>query len=326
VTTRSGGFPAFVDGRVIPAGQPAMVPAHDAGFRTGWGAFTTLRARGVDAALLERHVTRLADDAAAIGIPIGADDVLVAARSLLAVERGVDQVVVRITVTAGGPVDVDAWPQVAAGHASLVITLHAAPALPAPPVRAITHDARRWPGAVKSTSYLASVLATRDARAAGADVAVLCDGDELLETAEGNLFALLDDELADAAWPDGRLLPGLTRELVRRRSSGPRTQGQDRTVASPRRRARPCAAGHLVRGRHPHRADARRSPPARRCGAPGRGGRPPGPRAPPAGRCSPRWSAGDAERLGRVRSARRLSRRGPRGPRGRARRASPGGR
>jgi branched-chain amino acid aminotransferase len=213
VTTRSGGFPAFVDGRVIPAGQPAMVPAHDAGFRTGWGAFTTLRARGVDAALLERHVTRLADDAAAIGIPIGADDVLVAARSLLAVERGVDQVVVRITVTAGGPVDVDAWPQVAAGHASLVITLHAAPALLAPPVRAITHDARRWPGAVKSTSYLASVLATRDARAAGADVAVLCDGDELLETAEGNLFALLDDDLLTPA-ADGRLLPGLTRELV----------------------------------------------------------------------------------------------------------------
>jgi branched-chain amino acid aminotransferase len=213
VTARSGGFPAFVDGRVIPAGQPATVSAHDAGYRTGWGVFTTLRARGADAALLERHVDRLVDDAAAVGIPIGADDVLVAARSLLAVERGRDQVVVRITVTAGEPVDVDTWPQVAAGHTSLVITLHAAPALPAPPIRAITHDARRWPGAVKSTSYLASVLATRDARAAGADVALLCDGDELLETAEGNLFALCDDDLLTPA-ADGRLLPGITRELV----------------------------------------------------------------------------------------------------------------
>lgn len=206
-------FPAFVDGDVIPIGQPAMVSALDAGLRTGWGVFTTLRGRGADGALLERHAARLTADAAAVGIPITTDDIIISTRTLLAVERPVDEVVVRVTVTAGAPVDADTWPPVMTGRASLVITLHVAPTLPAPPARAVTHSARRWPGTVKSTSYLSSVLATRDARAAGADVAVLHDGDELLETAEGNLFAILDDELRTPA-ADARLLPGITRELV----------------------------------------------------------------------------------------------------------------
>jgi branched-subunit amino acid aminotransferase/4-amino-4-deoxychorismate lyase len=213
MTAASRRFPALIDGVIVAPGQPVMVSAFDAGLRTGWGVFTTLRARGAAGPLLERHAARLSADAAAVGIPIESAGIVQATRALLTVERPLDEVVVRITVTAGGPVDADAWPQVATGRASLVVTLHAAPSLPAPPVRAVTHDARRWPGAVKSTSYLPSVLATRDARAAGADVAVLLDGDELLETAEGNLFAILDDELWTPA-ADARLLAGITRELV----------------------------------------------------------------------------------------------------------------
>jgi len=212
-TSPSRRLPALVDGELVPGDRPATVSVLDAGFRTGWGVFTTLRARGSDAPLLERHAARLAVDADAVGIAAAPADLVAAVRTLLAVERHVDEVVVRATLTAGAPVDADAWPQVPQGRATLVITLHTAPPLPAPAVRAVTHTARRWPAALKSTSYLTSVLATRDARAAGADVAVLCDGDELLETAEGNLFTLVDGGLRTPA-PDGRLLPGITREVV----------------------------------------------------------------------------------------------------------------
>jgi branched-subunit amino acid aminotransferase/4-amino-4-deoxychorismate lyase len=93
------------------------------------------------------------------------------------------------------------------------VTLHPAPALPSPATRAVTVTARRWPADIKSTSYVASILATRQAQAAGADTAVLCDGDELLETAEGNLLAMIDGVLVTPE-ADGRLLPGVTRELV----------------------------------------------------------------------------------------------------------------
>jgi branched-subunit amino acid aminotransferase/4-amino-4-deoxychorismate lyase len=119
---------------------------------------------------------------------------------------------VRITVTAG-EVASDAWPAAPVGRPSLLITLHPAPALPGAPVAAVTVPARRWPADLKATSYLASVLAQRAAIGAGGDVAVLVDGDELLETAEGNLVAVIDGGLVTPP-ADGRLLPGVTRELV----------------------------------------------------------------------------------------------------------------
>jgi branched-subunit amino acid aminotransferase/4-amino-4-deoxychorismate lyase len=77
----------------------------------------------------------------------------------------------------------------------------------------VTVTATRWPADLKATSYVASILATRQAQAAGADTAVLCDGDELLETAEGNLLAIIDGVLVTPE-ADGRLLPGVTRELA----------------------------------------------------------------------------------------------------------------
>jgi branched-subunit amino acid aminotransferase/4-amino-4-deoxychorismate lyase len=144
------------------------------------------------------------------------DRVRRALEATLAAPRDVHEVAVRITLTAG-PVatpDADAaWPPAPEGRPTLVVTLHPAPRLPLPPARAVTTSARRWPADVKSTSYVASLLATREARAAGADIAVLVDGDELLETAEGNLFALVDGTLVTPP-DDGRLLPGITRGVV----------------------------------------------------------------------------------------------------------------
>jgi len=93
------------------------------------------------------------------------------------------------------------------------VTLHPAPPLPRPAARAVTVTARRWPADLKSTSYVASIVATREAQAAGGDTAVLCDGDELLETAEGNLLAVIDGVLVTPE-ADGRILPGVTRELA----------------------------------------------------------------------------------------------------------------
>ena len=206
------GLPAWVDGGLHRGADDPTVTVLDAGLRSGWGVFETLRAHGTDAWALEAHLTRLADGAARLGIAVDLAAVRGALTHTLAAPRPVDAVVIRITLTAG-PVAPDRWPTDPVGRPSLTVTLHPAPPLPAPAATAVRVTARRWPADVKTTSYVASVLATREARAAGADVAVLVDGDELLETADGNLLALVDGTLRTPP-ADGRLLPGVTRDLV----------------------------------------------------------------------------------------------------------------
>lgn len=185
---------------------------HDAGLRSGWGVFETLRAHGTATTAVERHLARLADGAGRLGIAVDVGRVRVALEATLAAPRDVHEVAARVTLTAG-PVDTTTWPSLPLGAPTLAVTLHPAPPLPRPPARAVTVTARRWPADVKSTSYVASILATREAQASGADTAVLCDGEELLETAEGNLLAIVDGVLVtpDA---DGRLLAGVTRDLT----------------------------------------------------------------------------------------------------------------
>jgi len=211
----SGPLPAWLDDGPV-ATELLLVSGLDAGLRSGWGVFETLRAHGRVARAAERHLARLAQGAQRLGIPVEIDRVRRALEATLAAPRDVHEVAVRITLTAG-PVatpDADAaWPPAPEGRPTLVVTLHPAPRLPLPPARAVTTSARRWPADVKSTSYVASVLASREARAAGAEVAVLVDGEELPATAEGNLFAHIDDVIVTPA-ADGRLLAGVTRELL----------------------------------------------------------------------------------------------------------------
>ena len=204
-------LPSWI-GDGLASGDGPAVAAVDAGLRSGIGVFETLRAHGTAMLAEERHLERLADGAHRIGITVDLERIRDALQRTLAAPRAVQEVAVRITVTAG-PVTSERWPPQPVGRPTLIITLHPAPSLPLPAVDAVTVPARRWPADVKSTSYLASVLAQREAVARGADAAVLHDGDELLETAEGNLFAIIGSELRTPP-ADGRLLPGVTRALV----------------------------------------------------------------------------------------------------------------
>ncbi len=208
-------LPLWLDDRLLTgtdARELATVSVHDAGLRSGLGVFETFRAHGVATLAGDRHVARLLASAERLGIRIGREQVERALDLTLSAPRRPHEVVVRITLTAG-PVATDTWPALPVGTPTLVVALHPAPALPLPPACARTVEARRWPADVKSTSYLASMLALREARAAGADTAVLRDRDELLESAEGNLVAVVDGGLVTPP-ADGRILSGVTRALV----------------------------------------------------------------------------------------------------------------
>lgn len=209
----------------------ARVSVLDLGLRSGLGVFETLRADTVDGERRmlapELHRERMIAGALRLGIATPADVSDLAETfdtALMALLAHVDAeplhaprvdggIVLRCTLTAGSPEQSDTWPLTAAGRPILIVTHHPAPTLPLPPAGAVTVAARRWPADVKSTSYVASLLATREARARGAEVALLCDGEEILESAEGNVFALVNDTLCTPA-ADGRLLDGVTRSLV----------------------------------------------------------------------------------------------------------------
>ena len=210
-------LPAWFDGGPVDPSAPAIALL-DAGLRSGLGVFETLRAHGTATLAIDRHLARLVDSAQRIGVTMDASRIQAALTVTLAAPRDVAEVAVRITLTAG-PVTTDGWPTAPTGHPTLSITLHPAPSLPLPAVTAATVTARRWPADIKSTSYLASVLAQRTALEQGADVAVLVDGEELLETAEGNLVAVIDGALVTPP-ADGRILPGVTCGLVLEEGAG----------------------------------------------------------------------------------------------------------
>jgi len=219
--------------RLVPL-DDAHVSVLDLGLRSGLGVFETLRADPVGGAAGQLrvlaaavHRERLLAGALRLGITTEAhltelattfDTALTALLDHVSSEaegdrRAGDGVVLRCTLSAGLPARADVWPLVAAGSPLLVVTCHPAPELPLAPADAVTVRARRWPADVKTTSYVASLLANREARERGAEVALLCDGDEILESAEGNVFALIDGTLRTPA-ADGRLLEGVTRGLV----------------------------------------------------------------------------------------------------------------
>jgi branched-chain amino acid aminotransferase len=211
-------LPAWIDGRITTAGEPSVTLA-DVGFRSGIGVFETLRIEDSRILGLASHLGRLQVGAARLAI--GADPATLPAvltaglTEVLTVARHGTQadLVARVTLS-GGPLAASAnWPPGPARGATLAITLHVAPTLPLPPAAAVLVEGRRWPADVKSTSYLASVLATREAQERGAEVGILHDGDELLEGSEGNLLLVLDGAVLTPA-DDGRILPGVTRELV----------------------------------------------------------------------------------------------------------------
>lgn len=207
-----GAGPAWVDGRRLGADE-AAVPASDLGLRQGLGVFETLRVHDGRAAALDAHLARLVAGGARLGIAVDVAAVRSGVAALVA-EAGPDDVVLRMTVTAG---DAGAeWPPVAAGVARTLVTLHPAPPLPAPAAdAAIVPGPRAAAGLadVKTTSYAGSAVALREARARGAEVALIEVAGAVLEAADGNVLALHDGVLTTPP-ADGRIIPGVTRRLA----------------------------------------------------------------------------------------------------------------
>lgn len=159
----------WVDGRLVPAGEPALRP-DDHGVVVGDGVFETVKVVGGRPFALTRHLARLRRSAHGLGLRVDLDAVRAAVTDVLAADReaagsdaaGTDAAAVsrlRITVTGGpSPYSSDR------GHAPPTLIIATSPASTWPETAAVAtvpwaRNERSAVAGLKTTSYVENVVA-----------------------------------------------------------------------------------------------------------------------------------------------------------------------
>jgi branched-chain amino acid aminotransferase/4-amino-4-deoxychorismate lyase len=195
---------------------PDQVPADDRGLLLGDGLFETLLA---DRGVLEdfdRHIRRMAAGCVVLGIEPPDEAAALAAAQAAIGQAGFSEAraAVRLTLTAGAGRGLD--------RPLLTASRLIAQAGPAPvwqgPVSLATVGVRRNQGSpasrLKALSYLDNILARREARAAGAEEALMLNGrGEIACAAAANVFWTAGGKLYTPALDCG-VLDGIVRGRV----------------------------------------------------------------------------------------------------------------
>lgn len=217
----------WLDGALVPP-ERAALPIDDPAVRWGEGLLETMRAERGRVALLERHLDRLLASAATLGLaPMPTRDRMREAVAEAVAALGVPSARVRLTATPRPTLLVEATPE------------DPAPADP-PAARAVALMGAWCPDSLiaehKTLSYAGHRLAQRRAGEAGADHALLLDGQGRLgEAAVANVFCAVDGEVVTA--PARGLLAGVSRGVAMEAAAvreealpGPRWRGADEIV------------------------------------------------------------------------------------------------
>lgn len=209
-----------LNGELVPT-DAARIHVDDRGFLYGDSVFTTLRCYNGVPFRLDRHVQRLNASLASpvVGIKHEVDEAVLREDIARLVElNGCPEAVVRFRVTRGRGAGVLPPKDTTPTTLLTVDPLQLDESLYERGARLIVSSVRRDPrgelGKHKLGSYLFSLVARREATAAGADEAIISDTDgHWLECASSNLFAVVDGALVT---PDTtrNLLPGIARETV----------------------------------------------------------------------------------------------------------------
>lgn len=202
-----------IDGELVDASR-ATVSVFDAAVLHGDSYFETLRVAGGEPRLLDAHLERLRAAIEAAGYA-GAPSTSQLRESAMKAIRAaaLDDAVLRIAVTRGSR------PQMLVGPAASATTIVYVTPLPKSLLDVVSRPARlsvaQCPGygfPRKSGSYQRNVETLEAARAAGRDEVLICDGDEAIECATANVWAVTGDQLVTP--PPGRCLPGVTRAAL----------------------------------------------------------------------------------------------------------------
>ncbi len=212
---------ASIDGVLSPLDE-ARVSVRDRAFLYGDSVFETLRTYGGRPFALDEHLGRLERSAGLVFIDMPvAREVLVKEIHEAIAAAGNEESYIRVMVTRGsGELGLDPGLAVKPLRVVLVTELHAPGAAAyADGISAITHAVRRPADATsvagaKIGNYLTSVLAMRDARAAGAQEALVVDASSrVVEGATSNVFFAAGGRIITPPL-DAGILPGITRARV----------------------------------------------------------------------------------------------------------------
>ncbi len=191
----------YLNGEFVPRDE-ARVSAFDRGFLYGDALFETVRAYGGKPFLLEEHLARMAGSARELGIPLPAEDELAGAVRALIERNGLGDAYVRITVSRG----IHAGALAPDGPTEPTVLVEARKLHPYPAelyergakltVSSFTHESASRVRRHKTTSYITSVLAKREAKQRGADEALLLDAaGHIAEGATSNVFCVVRGNL-----------------------------------------------------------------------------------------------------------------------------------
>ena len=251
----------LVGDRLRPAATVRVAPWSPA-VRRGAGLLETVGCDRGRAFLLAEHLERMRAGAGALGWRLPELPADRGVERLLGRERLPGPAALRVLALDDGPrLRVIAWAErvtVAARLRRDGSRLHPV-VMPSGPL-----------AGVKSSSYLPQRWAAAVAVGAGADAALLIDGDGAVrETDHANVFAVIGAEVLTPPSPE-RCLPGVMRSWTdaraRRSRRGGRRAGRHDGGAARQRR---CLAHVLARGDRPGAHDSRNADAASRGGAPG---------------------------------------------------------
>ncbi len=217
------GRAACIDGRVFSPDQ-ATVSVYDRGFLYGDAVFEVFRTYGGRPFALDEHLARLRRSAARVFIDVPVDDATLAAEIARTIAQAANsESYVRVVVTRGsGPLSLD--PATATAPLRVVLV---EPVVPPPrdayangiavvtvrTARAVDDTAA---AGAKVSNYLPNLLALREARARGAQEALIVDGHgRVVEGASSNVFVAQDGRVATPPESSG-ILVGITRAHVLR--------------------------------------------------------------------------------------------------------------
>ncbi len=210
----------YLNDSLVPRSE-ARISVLDYGFLYGYGLFETMRAYHGKIFLLERHLKRLLDSAAAIGLgdSLAGIDLDKACLDTLKANK-LENARLRLTVTGG---ELEAFPWSGEKVAPTVV-ITARPYHGFPPEKyeqgfkvylaAVRRSMQSSISGVKSVSYLLSVLARNEAAAHGFDEVLLLNDDGYIAEGGGcNVFFVKSSRLVTPSLASG-ILPGITRDVV----------------------------------------------------------------------------------------------------------------
>ena len=189
---------ACLDGVVLPAAE-ASISVTDEGLLRGDGVFEVVRLYAGRPFALDDHLRRMAGSAANLRLAVDVEAVRGDVEKLLA-QAGAPDALLRLVMTRGGR--------------RLALIEDLPPHPPTVALASVTYAPPRILDGVKSLSYAGNMLATRLAKEAGADEALLVTPHgRVLEGPTSAFFWALDGVLRTAPL-DEHILDSITRRLV----------------------------------------------------------------------------------------------------------------